>query len=119
MADFARMGYVRNPYDKCVLNLPSKSNVLSDGVILVEVDDLLEGGTSQHRKNMDTFYKRWKCGKKKTLDDLGDEGTLISGIRVIQHKDFSFSWHMEEYAKSKLSLIEVPRGFMSSTTELN
>ena len=68
---------------------------------------------------MESFYSRWKCGKKKKLVDLGDEGTLISGIRVMQHKDFSFTWHMEEYVNSKLSLIDTPRGFMSETTELD
>ena len=45
--------------------------------------------------------------------DLGDEGTLISGIRVIQHKDFSFSWHMNEYIENSMHIIETPRGLMS------
>ena len=68
---------------------------------------------------MEGFYKRYKCGKCKNIRELGDEGTLISGGRVIQHKDYSFSWHMNEYAKNKMSVIEIPRGFLSQTVEIN
>ena len=99
-----------NKYDKCIMPLPSTDgNVLNDGLVLIEVDDILEGGNERHQKQMAQFYKKYNCGKCKKLQDLGDEGTLISGIRVIQHKDYSFTWHMKEYAE-KMSTIDRPRG---------
>ena len=121
VADFESMGYRRNPYDKCVMSLPSTDpkTTVSDGYVLIEVDDLLESGNEVHRANMKKFYARYKCGKMKNLRDLGHEGTLISGIRVIQNKDYSFNWHMKEYTKAKMSIIEIPRGFLSNTTELD
>ena len=102
------------------MSLPSsETSHISDGYVLIEVDDLLESGNAKHRKNMEGFYKRYKCGKCKNLRELGEEGTLISGVRVIQHKDYSFTWHMQEYAKSKMSIIEIPRGFLTNTLELD
>eukprot|EP00973_Karenia_brevis_P060829 8459996-Karenia_brevis.AAC.1 len=64
------------------MTLPSSSaSKINDGVVLTEVDDILEGGpTARHRNNFEGFYRRWKCGKCKKLCDKGEEeGTLISG----------------------------------------
>ena len=98
MADFEDLGYIKNPYDKCIMTLPpragrdrspAKSNrplgdlslYMNEGIILIEVDDILEGGEPYHAKAIEHFYTKYKCGKRKRLIDLGDEGTLISGIR--------------------------------------
>eukprot|EP00973_Karenia_brevis_P004338 593838-Karenia_brevis.AAC.1 len=94
------------------MTLPSSTRVkINDGVVLIEGGDIWEGGpTARHRKNFDSFYRRWKCGKCKKLRDKGEEeGTLISGVRVIQHKEFSSTWHMEASVKDKLMLVEAPR----------
>jgi hypothetical protein len=88
-------------------------------VVLVEVDDILEGGTADHRKQMESFYAKFKCGKKINLFELGKAGTRISGIRVCQNKDYTFEWHMNEYADSEMSIINIPRGFKTHTTELS
>ena len=87
MAFFIDKGYVRNHYEKCALALPpipnSKTNKTvpyNQGVVLIEVDDILEGGNDRHRELMEEFYATFKCGKRKRLIDLKDEGTLISGI---------------------------------------
>ena len=95
--DFEQLGYVKNPYDKCLMTLPpdqrrvgSGASMINDGIILIEVDDILEGGNERHQKLMEQFYSKYQCGKRKKFIDLGDEGTLISGIRVKQHKDFTF-----------------------------
>ena len=80
---------------------------------------ILEGGDEEHRGRMKIFYKKYQCGKQKRLMDLGKEGTLISGIRVIQHPDYSFTWRMTEYADKAMSLIEIPRGFLSNPKELD
>ena len=67
---------------------------------------------------MKKFYEKYKCGKNKILMDLGGQGTLIGGIRVIQHSDFSLSWHMKEYIDT-MKIINVPKGFISQTKELD
>ena len=50
--------------------------------------------------------------------DLKEDGTLISGIRVRQDKDFSFRWDMNEYTKNHMKPISVPRGFMTHAKEI-
>eukprot|EP00973_Karenia_brevis_P094712 12423783-Karenia_brevis.AAC.1 len=68
------------------MTLPSStSSEINDGVVLIEVDDIFEGGpTARHRKNFEGFHRRWKCGTCKKLRDKGEEeGTIISGVRVI------------------------------------
>ena len=91
---------------------------LNDGIVLLEVDDIFEAGTDRHRKLMVGFYLRYKCGKYKKLLDLGSEGTLISGVRVKQNKDYSFDWDMIEYA-SKMHAISTERGYLSSVAEID
>ena len=52
------LGYVRNPYEKCAMILPpaDSGKVENEGIILIEVDDVLEGGTKRHQKLMEEFY---------------------------------------------------------------
>ena len=59
--------------------------------VLIEVHDVLEGGNERHQKLMEKLYKNYKCGKRKRIIDEGDAETVISGIRVHQHKGKSFS----------------------------
>ena len=124
VACFEELGYVRNPYDRCILTLaPSdvgrNKNVHNVGVVLIEVDDVLEGGNAAHRKQMESFYAKFKCGKKINLFELGKTGTRISGIRVCQNKDYTFEWHMNEYVDNEMSIIDIPRGFKTHTKELS
>ena len=44
-------------------------------------------------------------------------GTRFAGRRVVQHPDFRITVTMDEYVKSKLRPIEVPRGYLSNTKE--
>ena len=65
-----KLGYVRNPYEKCAMVLPpdrkallddkpsgGRKDPVNDGLILIEVDDVLEGGTQRHRKLMENSTK--------------------------------------------------------------
>ena len=63
----------------------SRDPHLNEGVMLVEVDDILEGGTEAHRRRREISYERWKCGKKQNLRECGDDGGMISGVHVVQH----------------------------------
>ena len=107
---FLSNGYVRNHYEKCALALPptsaaepGKAQPVNEGVVLIEVDDTLEGGNERHQAIMERFYAIFKCGRRKRLIDLRDEGTLISGVRVRQFPDKHFEWDMSEYAQDKTS----------------
>ena len=112
---------IRDRSKSLVADKPSggRKDPVNDGLILIEVDDVLEGGNQRHRDLMEKFYKTYKCGRRKKLLDLGDEGTLISGIRTRQHKDKSFSWDMNEYTLTKLVEIVPPRGLISSPGPLS
>lgn len=81
--ELIEMGYVQNPYDRCIYSLHGDHDMVIGNAVL-DVDDLVEGGTGGHRKRMDRFYKNYKCGKQLRIKDNRDEGTLIVGRRVVQ-----------------------------------
>ena len=117
-----KLGYVRNPYEKCAMILPppvGSDSVENEGIILIEVDDVLEGGKARHKKLMEQFYRQYTFGKRKRIMDEGDTGTLISGRRVRQLSDYSFLWDMDDYADKHMKIIEAPRGLLSSTDDLS
>ena len=53
--DLLAAGYVKNPYDKCLFTLFSFGEI-SEGQMLMDVDDFIEGGKETHRKAMESFY---------------------------------------------------------------
>jgi hypothetical protein len=62
VSDLESLGYRRNPYDKCVMMLPPSGSVrnnINDGIVLIEVDDILEGGNAEHQKRMDKTSRSW------------------------------------------------------------
>ena len=89
-----------------------KANCCSD------VDDFI-GGNEMHRKTMRKFYVKYRCGKAIDLRLAGQEGTRFAGRRVVEHPDFRITVSMDEYVKSKLRPIEVPRGYLSNTKEIS
>ena len=90
-------GYVKNPYDKCLFTLFSS------------VDDFIEGGKEPHRKAMEGFYGKYRCGKAIDLMSVGQEGTLFARRRTVQHRDYCVTVSMDAHVKVKLRLIEVPK----------
>ena len=50
--DLLAAGYVKNPYDKCLFTLLS-SDETSEGQLMLDVDDFIEGGKETHRKTME------------------------------------------------------------------
>ena len=116
--DLLAAGYVKNPYDKCLFTLFS-SDETSEGKLLLDVDDFIEGWNEMHRETMRKFYDKYRCGKAIDLRLAGQEGTRFAGRRVVQHPDFRITVSMDEYVKSKLRPIEVPRGYLSNTKEIS
>ena len=112
--DLLAAGYRKNPYDKCLFTLFS-SDETSEGQLLLDVDDFIEGGNEMHRETMRKFYDKYRCGKAIDLRLAGQEGTRFARRRVVQHPDFRITVSMDEYVKSRLRPIEVPKGYLSDT----
>ena len=49
--DLLDAGYVKNPYDRCLFTLFSTGD-MSEGQVLIDVDDFIEGGKETQRKPM-------------------------------------------------------------------
>ena len=82
------LGYRVNVYDRCVLTLdakPGEPEGETQGIIVIEIDDLLESGGSRHRKLMDQLEKRFRFGKVVCLMDH-PAGTSYAGRRVIARR---------------------------------
>ena len=116
--DLLAAGYRKNPYDNCLFTLFS-SDETSEGQLQLDVDDFIEGGNEMHRETMRKFYDKYRCGKAIDLRLAGQEGTRFAGRRVVQHSDFRITVSMDEYVKSKLRPIEVPRRYLSNTKEIS
>ena len=86
--DLLAAGHVENPYDKCLFTLFS-SDETSEGQLLLDVDDVIEGGKETHRKTTEGFYDKYRCGKAVDLMSAGQEGTRFAGRRAAQHPIFA------------------------------
>ena len=105
------LGYKLNEYDKCVLTLPSSNTApaaKTEGFMVIEVDDIAEGGGPQHEEKMKQLEKMLKFGK---IDDLygNSDGTTYAGRHIRQCKDFSFEHHMDEYIYTRLEPVRLSR----------
>ena len=79
----------------------------------------MECGNEMHRETMRKVYDKYRCGKAIDLRLAGQEGTRFAGRRVVQHPDIRMTVSMDEYVKSKLRPIEVPKGYLSNTKEIS
>eukprot|EP00971_Amphidinium_carterae_P336306 6472601-Amphidinium_carterae.1 len=85
-----------------------------DGIIVILVDDLLEGGTDRHRQKITELQKRFKFGKHVSLMKQPG-GAMFNGRRLQQRKDYSFQCSMQDYTRDKMDSITIPKGM----TDLN
>ena len=110
----SELGYRLSAYDKCVLTLDADPNNKDEnpehtqGIIVVEIDDLLEAGSDRHRAKMLQLEKRFKFGKITDLMDAGD-GSGYAGRRLRQRPDFSFSYSMNDYVANRLRKMTLNR----------
>lgn len=113
------LGYKLNEYDKCVATLPStdrKGNALTEGFLVIEVDDIAEAGNARHQAKMDELEKRLKFGKVENL--FGDpEGSMYAGRRIRQLTDYSFEHHMDEYIYTRLEPVNITRRVLKKESD--
>lgn len=78
------------------------------GLIVVETDDLLGGGTGpKFHDAVEQLRKRYTFGKWKVLMD---EPTEYGGRTLRQSKDFGFTISMSRYLRGKADPIRIERG---------
>ena len=63
------LGFEVNPYDKCVLTLPSAdpSKKLTEGFLVIEADDIAEAGSARHFELMTKMESMLTFGKVDNL----------------------------------------------------
>ena len=86
----------------------------TQGIIGVEIDDLLEAGSERHRAKMLQLEKRCKFGKITDLMDAGD-GSGYAGRRLRQRPDFSFLYSMNDYVANRLRKMTLNRKVTGQT----
>ena len=96
--------YRINPYDRCILTLDDDSrgpDAKTQGIIVVEVDDVLECGGELHQQKMRTLEAKLRFGKAVDLKNE-PEGTAYAGRRIKQLSDFSYEYSMDDYVANRL-----------------
>ena len=76
-------GPCQEPVRQMLFTLFSNEDI-SEGQVLIDVDDFIEGGKEPHRKGMEGFYAKYHCGKSIDLRLVVQEGTLFAG-RLPRH----------------------------------
>ena len=80
------LGYRINPYDRCVLTLDSEDrsdHAPKEGILLIEVDDVLESGGEVHQRKMKALQERLRFGKAIELRAEAS-GTAYAGRRITE-----------------------------------
>eukprot|EP00971_Amphidinium_carterae_P054288 1069486-Amphidinium_carterae.1 len=91
----------------CLPSDNSKCFVPIRGIVVVLVDDIIEGGDSAHRERIAKLQQRFSLGQHLSLKKKG--GTLFNGRRVEQLPDCSFRVSMKDFITTRLQAVKVPR----------
>ena len=75
--DLLAAGFQKIPHDKCFFTLFS-SDETSEGQLLLDVDDFIEGGNEIHRKTIEGFCDKYRCGKAVDVRSAREEGTRFA-----------------------------------------
>ena len=109
------LGYRVNVYDRCILTLdgpqeedPNKQ-VPTQGILVLEVDDMLEAGNEVHRQKMQILEQKLRFGKVVQLMDMQSEGSGYAGRRLRQLSDYSFEIDMTDYVQNRLTAVQANR----------
>ncbi|CAE7305094.1 unnamed protein product, partial [Symbiodinium sp. KB8] len=98
------------PYESCILLLPGdKPGDPTEGVIVIEVDDLVEAGSQKHRDKLAVLEKEIRFGKITNLLEASEQESTYAGRTLRQLQDHSFVTHMEEYIYTRLAPITLAK----------
>ena len=79
-----------------------------NGLLVVEIDDILSFGFKEHEQRMAQLQSRFKFGKYKKLQELA-EGTMFNGRRLQQDADFSIRVDMSKFIEERLKPMAILR----------
>ena len=94
---------------------PQGGEVPTRGIMVIEVDDILEAGDEVHRQKMQWLENKLRFGKVENLQ-INVEGSGYAGRRLKQNQDFSFEYHMTDYINNRLKPIQFDRKFYKKDT---
>ena len=86
MEKLVEKGYRINCYERCALTLPGDIGEPTKGIVMLEVDDVLEFGDEDHRSLMESLEQEIKFGKRVKLRE-SNEGIFFAGRRLRQRGD--------------------------------
>ena len=89
-------------------SLEASSKDKTRGVIVIQVDDLLEAGDEEYQRRMKALENRFRFGKVVKLQDA-EQGTGYSGKRLMQFQDFSIGYTMNDYVLHRIKPVNVQR----------
>ena len=108
------LDYRESSFDPCLyyleytaedgLELPRRGCA---GVVLLDVDDFVQGGNKRHQQKMQALREHFKFGKWR--DVFQSYGEYL-GRTVIQKENFEVNICMSRYIREKLRPIILPRG---------
>ena len=106
------LDFKNHPLAPCVVlmyeKMAGKDKSQLTGLIVVETDDLLGGGTGpKFHDAVEQLKKRYKFGKWKVLME---ESTEYGGRTLRQSKDYGFTISMSRYLREKADPIRLERG---------
>ena len=108
------LGYKPARMDPCLFLMHGNGDVDAlEGMILVEVDDLLMFGGSRHDQKMARLQERFKFGK---LKDINEEGVGFNGRRLSMVNGVLYI-NMEKFVKERLMEAEITKERKKQTGE--
>ena len=108
----AELGYLESAFDPCLYYLPflvtENPQLLRGcaGLVLLDVDDFVQGGNTRHERLMEDLRKRFRFGKWRSIYKSSGE---YLGRTVYQNEDYEIQISMERYIQEKLRPIVLPK----------
>ena len=109
------LGYVQSSMDPCVFKLMSSEGL--EGLLIVEVDDILSLGNEKHYQKVDELRNRFKFGKFMFFDEH-PEGVGFNGRRIKQGEDKGFVIDMQKFVAERLFEVDLQKGRGQQKEEL-
>ena len=102
-----KMGYIQSTLDPCIYKLYHEGKL--EGMIAIEVDDLLMMGHQKHLERLETLKKSFNFGKWVTLKET-EEGAAFNGRRLRQLSDGEVQVDMEKFVSERLQEVKLEKG---------
>ena len=101
------LGYKQSRIDPTVFSRYVDGEL--QGVLVIEIDDVLSFGYREHELRMARLQSRFKFGKYKKLQEL-ESGTMFNGRRIQQERDGAIRVGMAKFIEERLRFIAIPKG---------